>query len=397
MKIASIHIYSKAGLRRDLPFKTEGLNIITGRSSTGKSALSDIIEYCMGRSSFNVPDGVIEESVSWYAVKYQFDGEQVLVAKPAPKFGADKCTTTMIRRGQEVFVPEFSELQVNGDDEAVVSLLSRLLGIPENATDVPMEQSRVSFDANIKHTLFYLFQKQEFVTSKTQLLYRQDEQYLPQTIRDTFPILFGVASSEKFKMTAELRSLQRQLRLNQKQLDQAKLDIEHSADRSASLLSEARSVGIQFDLVDDGTTIINALKQTKNWKPQPIPEEDGSRISALERELIELREDRKKIRRLVENARKYSIRANDFEFEANEQRDRLASINALPSKPKEGWQWPFAEKLPTTDQNIASALLSELASLDEEMRIIEPERPQLDAYLIQQENEIARIQYNVYS
>ena len=44
MKIKSIHIYSHHGQRRDLLFKIDGLNVITGRSSTGKSALSEIIE-----------------------------------------------------------------------------------------------------------------------------------------------------------------------------------------------------------------------------------------------------------------------------------------------------------------------------------------------------------------
>ena len=36
MKIRSIHIYSHDGQRRDLQFKINGLNVITGRSSTGK-------------------------------------------------------------------------------------------------------------------------------------------------------------------------------------------------------------------------------------------------------------------------------------------------------------------------------------------------------------------------
>lgn len=83
MKIKSVSIYSHDGRRRDLWFHN-GLNVITGRSSTGKSALSDIIEYCMGRSTFNVPEGVIRDRVVWFAVIYQFAGEQVLIAKPAP-------------------------------------------------------------------------------------------------------------------------------------------------------------------------------------------------------------------------------------------------------------------------------------------------------------------------
>ena len=45
-------------MREAIEFHVDGLNIITGRSSTGKSALSDIVEYCMGRSDCNVPEGV---------------------------------------------------------------------------------------------------------------------------------------------------------------------------------------------------------------------------------------------------------------------------------------------------------------------------------------------------
>lgn len=97
MKIKSIHVYSHDGQRRDLHFKVNGLNVITGRSSTGKSALSEIIEYCMGRSTFNVPEGIIRDKVSWFAVIYQFSQEQILIAKPTPNAGATSCGTVMLR------------------------------------------------------------------------------------------------------------------------------------------------------------------------------------------------------------------------------------------------------------------------------------------------------------
>ena len=136
MNLKSLHIYSFNGERRDVEFNPTGLSIITGRSSTGKSALSDIIEYCMGRSTFNVPEGIIFDHVAWYAIIYQFDGEQVLVAKPAPKNGASSCSLAMVRRGQSIVVPDFDVLKVNDDDDGVVDLLTRLIRIPENTTDV---------------------------------------------------------------------------------------------------------------------------------------------------------------------------------------------------------------------------------------------------------------------
>ena len=111
MKIKSITIYNHSGQKRELNFNLNGLNIITGRSSTGKSALSDIIEYCMGRSSFNVPEGVIRDTVSWFCVIYQFPSEQVLIAKPTPDPGAASCSKAMLRRGNDLRAPDFDKLQ----------------------------------------------------------------------------------------------------------------------------------------------------------------------------------------------------------------------------------------------------------------------------------------------
>lgn len=243
MKIRSIHIYSHDGQRRDLRFKVDGLNVITGRSSTGKSALSEIIEYCMGRSSFNVPEGIIRDKVSWFAVIYQFEKEQVLIAKPTPPGGGASCSTAMLRRGAQLQVPEFKDLAVNTDDDSIVELLSRLLGIAENRTEVALEHSRNSYDANVKHTFYYLFQKQGLVANKDQLFYRQNEQFQPQAIRDTLPILLGVSSHDRYELESKLRLAQRDLRISNKKLEQARDAVDTSHEQAIGLYSEAKTVG----------------------------------------------------------------------------------------------------------------------------------------------------------
>jgi hypothetical protein len=384
MKIKSIHIYSHDGQRRDLLFKVDGLNIITGRSSTGKSALSEIVEYCMGRSSFNVPEGVIRDKVAWFAVIYQFEREQVMVAKPTPPEGGASCSTAMLRRGAELQAPSFGELAVSSDDDAVVSLLSRLLGIPENRTDVALEHSRNSYDANVKHTYYYLFQKQGLVTNKDQLLYRQNEQFQPQAIRDTLPILLGASSRDRYELESKLRVVQRDLRLNAKLLEQARDAIDTSYERAIGLYSEAKAVGVLGD-ADTGTNadkIIDALRSALSWKPEKIPDDDGSRISRLEEELGQLRRDRRGAQARIDAARQFSKRASGYASEATEQVDRLASIKALPKNPDTGeWQWPFCERNLALGSPVATVLLNELSSLDAELRVATGQRPKLDAYL----------------
>lgn len=384
MNISSIHIYSHDGQRRDLHFKVNGLNVITGRSSTGKSALSEIIEYCMGRSSFNVPEGVIRDKVAWFAVVYQFEREQVLVAKPTPPNGGASCSIVMLRRGTELQAPAFGELTVNSDDDAVVALLSRLLGIPENRTDVATEHSRESFDANIKHTFYYLFQKQGLVANKDQLFYRQNEQFQPQAIRDTLPILLGVSSHNRYELESRLRATQRELKINTKQWEYAKDAVDTSHEKALSLYSEAKAVGVVGQTAEnpDADGILEALRAALMWQPESLPDDDGSRISQLEEELVQLRKNRREVQARIDSARQFSRRAGGYESEATEQLDRLASIRALPTNPETGeWQWPFSERNLALESPIATVLLNELGSLDKELRIATGQRPQLEAYL----------------
>jgi hypothetical protein len=384
MKISSIHIYSHNGQRRDLRFRVNGLNVITGRSSTGKSALSEIVEYCMGRSSFNVPEGVIRDKVAWFAVVYQFEMEQVLVAKPTPPGSGASCSTAMLRRGSKLQAPEFGDLAVNTDDDSIVELLSRLLGIPENRTVVALEHSRDSYDANVKHTYYYLFQKQGLVANKDQLFYRQNEQFQPQAIRDTLPILLGVSSNDRYELESRLRVAQRDLRLNAKQIEQARNAIDTSRAKGVGLYSEARSVGVIGNA--QGTTsadgIIEALRSALVWKPGTVPDDDGSRISRLEEELGQLRQQRRDAQERIDAARLFAKRSGGYVNEAAEQVERLATIKALPRNPDTGeWQWPFSEWNLALESPVATILLKELESLDKELRIVSGQRPKLDAYL----------------
>jgi hypothetical protein len=78
MQILELAVYSHDGRVRRLRFRLGALNIITGGSKTGKSAIQQIVEYCLGNSTCDIPAGVIWDSVSWYALLLQFEGTRSL-------------------------------------------------------------------------------------------------------------------------------------------------------------------------------------------------------------------------------------------------------------------------------------------------------------------------------
>lgn len=398
MKIESIFIYSHDGRIRTINFNTNGLNVITGRSSTGKSALSEIIEFCMGRSSFNIPEGVIREKVSWFGVIFQFVNDQVMVVKPTPKIGFSRSSVAMMRRGNNLKPLPFVELKTNSDDDDVRDTLSQLIGIPHNKTNVPLQHSRDSYTANIKHSFFYIFQKQGLVANKDQLFYRQNESFQEQTIKDTLPILLGITSDNRFELESKLRIARRDLKLNIKQLEDARDFIDLSYQQGLGLVSEAKAVGILEPTItiSDPDEVIEILREIQNWKPHPIPDEDSGRISTIESELFELRENRKSVEKKLETAIQFSKRSAGYSNEIEEQIDRLSSIKALPKNPNTGeWQWPFSEKNLGMDSPIAEVLLTELTNLSNEMEIVTGDRPKLDVYISEQREAINQITHEI--
>ncbi|MGD0238135.1 MAG: DUF3732 domain-containing protein [Syntrophorhabdales bacterium] len=379
---------------RRVPFKVNGLNIVTGRSSTGKSTLSDIVEYCMGRSTFNIPEGPIRDKVAWYAVIYQFPGEQVFIAKPAPTLNASSCSRAMIRRGASIEPPPFAELQQNADDETVVSLLSELLGIPTNRTEVSPEHSRDSYVATIKHTYFYLFQKNGIIANKEQLFYRQNEQFMPQAIKDTLPILLGVTPDNSLEIDFKLRAAKRDLKIVQRQLSEAEQFSEQLNVRALGLLSEAQQVGILARGAAPETTekALVKLADIAKWKPAPIPDEDTRRIAGLEDEIAAIRKERAATNETLRATRLFAEKEDGFTTEAQEQKSRLESINALPRQPGSGeWQWPFAPQDLGLNTPIAAALLKELQSLDQELMAVVGERPHLEEFTQKLEYQILEL------
>lgn len=391
MTIREILLYSHQGELRRVQFKTAGLNIITGRSSTGKSAISEIVEYCMGRSEFNIPEGVIRDKVAWYGVIYQFKGEQVLVAKPAPASSAASCSRAMLRRGGDITPPDFDELRPNSDDDSVVSVLTELLGIPENRTVVGDDESRNSFAATIKHSWFYLFQKQGLIANKDQLFYRQNEPYMPQAIKDTLPILLGITPDNRLEQEAKLRAAKRDLKIAQKQFADAEYFKEQLNVRALGLLSEAQQVGIvaRGALPQHTGEAIKLLTACTEWRPASIPDEDTKRISELEDEIAAIRRQRAMTQETLRATQMFAEKEEGFAEEAKEQKSRLESIQAFPADPESGaWRWPFAPENLDLEEPVAQVLLRELESLDRELSAVAGERPQLAEYSLKLEREI---------
>lgn len=121
--------------------------MVTGESASGKSALLEVIRYCLGSGDFRIPEGVIAGSVAWYALRLRTPGGEALVARPRPQHGRATTTDMFLRLGRHVSTPALPDLVINANVDSVRGELGRLIGIAENASPIPAGASRPELEA----------------------------------------------------------------------------------------------------------------------------------------------------------------------------------------------------------------------------------------------------------
>lgn len=70
-----------------VPFEP-GLNIVTGKSSKGKSAILDIFDYCMGSSENTIPEGIITDRAKLFFTALRFPTTMVVIGRVS---GSNRC------------------------------------------------------------------------------------------------------------------------------------------------------------------------------------------------------------------------------------------------------------------------------------------------------------------
>ena len=243
-QILNIVVYGHNAQKRIISFHLGKLNIITGGSKTGKSALIDIIDYCMGSGSCNIPSGPIPRKVEWVGLRLQVEGGQVFIARRLPDRGKTTSSDVFYNIGSTVNIPDHAELQQTINPDALIGLLSQHAGIGENLHEPPEGQTRVPLAATIRHALYYAFQPQYELIHKKHLFHKQSEPFIPQAIKDTLPYFIGAVDDDHIERIATLRRLKQRLRsLEQRQAENQAI-IGSGVTKAQNLLSEAEDIGI---------------------------------------------------------------------------------------------------------------------------------------------------------
>ena len=387
IQIRSIVLYNFEGAVRSLDFRTGSVNIITGKSRTGKSAIIDIVDYCLGRSTFKVFEGVNRDVVAWYGVVLKVGDGEVLLAKPPPGKGARSQSQVYLKQASKIELPALDDLSPNSNDTAVVSLLSRLAGISANQSETNEDRSMESFEANIKHSKHYLFQSQGLVANQNTLLWRQDEDYVSQHIKDTIPYFLGAIKEDRLRVINELRRAKRDRAIARRRLTEAESIVSSKLSRGQALLAEARDVGLLGEGVEvTEDEVLDVLREIAEADIPELPPAAEDQTETLRRRLRDLEAEHREKGRRIDEAEYFIQRAQGYEGEATKQQMRLESIgvfsaNGEPAGDAQEDVCPVCESKLDTPVPAASQIRKSLNRMTKNLEYAAQENPQLQEHV----------------
>lgn len=386
LQIRSISLYSQDGERRDVNFTLGALNIVTGASKTGKSALLDIVDYCWGRAECTVAEGKIRKGASWFAVHFDKDGEGILIARKNPGPAGRTSDEIYFARGVDELPDDTSTFQKNITGDGLKKQLSATLGISENI-HVPEEGStRQPLEASSRHAILFCLQAQDEIANRRLLFHRQGEQFFPQAIRDALPYFLGAVDEDHFLALKRYQDAKTRLRRLEREYSEVQAITRDASNAARGLFLEARRAGLLRPdaQAEDASGVLALLREATTpqqmaFSPVDDPEADLTALDERRRFLLRQLQD---LREEIADVERLSRESSEFETEAREQEARLASIGLIADAGEDtGETCPLCESHLAVPVPTVSEIRASLAHVQTQLRSVHRDMPRLQERL----------------
>ncbi|MBA2896636.1 DUF3732 domain-containing protein [Nonomuraea soli] len=377
---------------RKLTFELGQLNIITGSSRRGKSAIVTIIDYCLGSSGYPVKAGVTRDHSRGFGLVIVSGGRTMYVARPAPerlRKTADRMYVGIISDPESI--PAFDTLEFNTNVDTARQIIGDLCGI-DRSLRLPMPGTAGPLHPGIRHALFFVIQEQNEIANQDVLFHTQGDEHRPNAIRAAIPYFLGAVDTEYATLTIRLRTLKRELVALRRSLDEQAIALGASGQARA-LLAEAAAVGLIDQLPPQGINESEAVSILRpltdaDVRAAGLPEIQGDRLGELNQQRAQLRDRIAGLNVRLTRLRRAADENGEFASEASEQRARLASLGFFGNAEGPSRGCPMCGTDTPDAPGIWVELRSELLRLDGEIVAIRTDTPRIDQMIAQLAEEI---------
>lgn len=380
-QLRAVLLYSHDSRRRDIFFDLNAVNIVVGRSGSGKSALCEIIDYCFGSGECHIP-GVVREASSWAAMLLANDSTQVFIARRIPPVDQLSSEDTYLSFGSHVDLPATEEgLTGTTNVSTMLRRLEQLIGIG-NAVTEAFGAPRPIRKVTARNVTPFLLQSDDVIINKTVLLRgAQDDHRF--SIMDTFPYFLGTVDESLIAKEQELRRVTAQAVAEERRMTQRDRLRDTAALSLRGIAAEAQHVGLLDLSVSDVSIdmLRKSLERIADWVPPADGDEGTDRLSQLGAQEKRLRTQRAEMLAEMEELRDAYREASTFVTTAERQQRRLQVVDLFHVNGGPTEVCPVCANPLMKNTDTLANVRAAYRDLQSQLRSAERERPQIDSYI----------------
>ncbi len=203
---------------RQVSFVLGAVNVISGLSKTGKSAIIPIIDYCLGADKCSIPVKTIRQACSWFGVVLDTPKGELLLARREP--GHYKVTGQMfvVEGADGLPIPD----QISGPNtnvDAVRAMLNDLAGVTQLDFDTDDTGLGYKGRPSFRDMMAFVFQPQNIVANPNVLFYKADTTEHREKLRTILPYVLGAVTPQVLALQHERQRLRADLRRKEREFE----------------------------------------------------------------------------------------------------------------------------------------------------------------------------------
>lgn len=273
---------------RTVTFKPDKINIITGASRTGKSAIIPIIDYCLASDRCTIPVDTIRNKTEWFGILVALENEELLICRKEPGNKANSGEMFLLR-GATITIPE--QINSNTNVIEVKNKLNELFSMSFLALD-PSNKDGFSTRPSYRDFMAFIFQPQNIVANADVMFYKADTMEHRQKLINIFPYALGAVTPQILAARQELERIKKLRERLQRDLDSIKDVAEGWKHEISSWIVQAKELGLveRYDeemSFDDQVSLLSKIIE-RNENESYI---QSANIKDLSSEILSLRKE----------------------------------------------------------------------------------------------------------
>lgn len=381
-QIRRLYFYSHDDQRTHLDFTASAVNIIVGPSYTGKSAITESLDYCMGSSKCHIP-GIVRESCSWVGVLWFKDDTEVFLARRLPPLGQSN-EDMHFAVGSPAAVPATAaELRRVSNVNGALGVFEQHLKIGDviGETFTSRQGSRIS----LRNVMPFLLVSDDVIINKITLLRGMNDDRR-QHIIDSLPYFLGAVNETTAANEIKLKRLRGQYERELRQRAAAEAEFDEASQKADALIQEAIRLGM-IDQDTSGQDVRALLADASKWEPGTEVDAAGiENLDVLYRREREAISNISQIRSQLAAAKESLTSAERFGKTVEKQRRKLDVASVFRGN-DEQHVCPLCSSSIVEQTDALGVVREALSRLDGELQDVQQERPQIDTYIRRLEGE----------